>query len=339
MHLLESPDREIGINGMSGFVHKATRLLWRQPWLPPRYQRSLYKMLCERGEVLDVPFRTDFFGLRYEGNLNNNIEFNLYYFGAFEKALLFFLRDTLARIKHGKRGGAASGFCDIGANIGQHSLFMSQIADRVDAFEPFPAVNARLEHHITLNRIGNIVLHKVGLSDASEQLPFFAPSGRNQGIGSFDESTTGKGNVYEDNYALIRGDDYFRRHRLPACDLIKIDVEGFEKKVIRGLRETLDTQRPILVCEVSYGKALSFSTRQELLEALPADYRLLTFDTRKPDGSKARRRGATARKTGAYRIVPFDKWQKTGQDDIIACPEEKTALIPLENPMREQTGR
>ena len=40
--------------------------------------------------------------------------------------------------------------------------------------------------------------------------------------------------------------------------LFKIDVEGFEKKVIKGLRATLKKERPILVCEITYGQRLSF---------------------------------------------------------------------------------
>ena len=69
----------------------------------------------------------------------------------------------------------------------------------------------------------------------------------------------------------------------------------------------------------------------ELLEHLPEDYQLFTFDRRKEDGSKARRRNARNRQSGYYRIIPFSRWRAAGQDDIIACPSEKAKLLPRSN--------
>ena len=55
------------------------------------------------------------------------------------KTLLFFMRDALTALRiQGLRGI----YCDIGANIGQHALFMSLCAERVHAFEPFPRFGA-----------------------------------------------------------------------------------------------------------------------------------------------------------------------------------------------------
>ena len=67
---------------------------------------------------------------------------------------------------------------------------------------------------------------------------------------------------------------------------------------------------------------------EEFLAALPPDYELHRFNTRKADGSKARRRGAKARRSGAYALIPFSTWRDSGQDDIVACPLEKSQLLP-----------
>ena len=174
----------------------------------------------------------------------------------------------------------------------------------------------------------NIELHPLGLSDKSEQLDFFAPTGRNQGIGSFDASTVSKGNTRLGKLELVRGDDYLQSRQLQQPDLMKIDVEGFEKNVLRGLENTLKQARPIMVVEISYGGALSISSLEELLALLPGEYRLFTFDTRKADGSKARRSGARAKHSGAYRLVPLDRWRTSGQDDVVACPLEKLDYLP-----------
>ncbi len=310
-------------------MHQLYRALWRTP-LPVRRKKFVYKKLCAYGEAMDVPFSTNFFGLRYQGNLNNSIEFNIFFYGAFEKHLLFFLRDATRRLQE-REEAVGSCFCDVGANIGQHALFMSRRVERVYAFEPFLGVSDSLRRHIDLNAISNIELIELGLSDVSESLPYFAPTGHNQGIGSFDSESQDKGNRGIGQLEVQRGDEFFAAIALPDTVVFKIDVEGFEKKVIRGLTDTLHRHRPLLVCEISYGKPLSFDSAEELSAALPDDYRLLCFDNRKADGRKARRRGAKARISGQYRIVEFDRWFSRGQDDVIACPEELLPHIPRSN--------
>ncbi|MFK7864114.1 MAG: FkbM family methyltransferase [Pseudohongiellaceae bacterium] len=303
--------------------------VWSAPWLGLKYKKSAYKALSKNGNPPDAPFSCNFFGLDYEGNLNNNIEFSIFYYGAFEKPLLYFLRDTLKNLKQNASQPSTTCFCDIGANIGQHSLFMSQCSENVHSFEPFDGVSAKLEHQIKLNGISNIQLHKVGLSDASEELTFYAPTGSNQGIGSFDANTVSKGNEALGKLTLRKGDELFNELEIQQIDLMKIDVEGFEKRTLTGLKQTLSDHRPIIVCEVSYGAELSFQSRQEFVDTLPENYRLFVFDIRKSDGSKARRRGAKQKRSGEYRLIRHEDWQEKGQDDLIACPEEKLALLPM----------
>ena len=303
--------------------HSICKFLWYQPWFNPKYGRPIYKKICQHSEAPNHPFVTDFFGLQYEGNLQNTIDFSVFYYGAFEKPLLFFLQDCLNAIHQ-----SPTVFCDIGANIGQHSLFMSRIADQVHAFEPFEQVRQKLEHHIQLNKIRNLSVHNVGLSDLDTSLPFYAPTGRNQGIGSFDASTTEKGNRNIGNLALVEGDSYFQKQAITDVDLLKIDVEGFEKAVLHGLQETLKNDRPVVVCELTYGKELSIRSMKELTALFPEDYEFFTFDVRKADGSKARRREAQARKSGDYHLVPFRFDLSSGQDNIVACPLENLDRLP-----------
>jgi len=303
-------------------------LIWSMDWLGLKYKKSAYKALAKADRAPDAPFRADFFGLKYEGNLKNNIEFSIYFYGAFEKPLLFFLRDALASLANASANRSPSCFCDIGANIGQHSLYMSQFAAAVHAFEPFDEVSKKLEHQVSLNAIENIALHKVGLSDISEKLTFYAPTGSNQGIGSFDANTVSKGNEALGELSLKNGDELFTELAIEQVDLMKIDVEGFEKRTLKGLRQTLTQQRPIIVCELSYGAELSFDSREEFIATMPEDYEFFVFDIRKPDGSKARRRGAKAKRSGYYRLIPHRGWRDKGQDDIVACPKEKVELLP-----------
>ena len=302
------------------------RFLWDHNWIPQRYSRNLYKRLAKLGESPDAPFVRDFFGLQYHGNLNCNIDFNIYYYGAFEKPLLFFLRDTMTQLSP-----AAPHFVDIGANVGQHTLFMAAHGNRVHSFEPFEPVRAQLERQIAVNELNCVTVHPLGLSNENTRMPFFAPTGNNVGIGSFDAGTTSKGNVSIGELELIRGDDYFPSAGIKHIDLMKIDVEGFEKLALEGLQKTLQSTRPVIVCELTYGQSLSFQNLEDLRNHLPENYQLFTFDKRKADGSKDRRRDAQSRYSGAYKIVPLTALQNRGQDDVIACPDEKCALLPLQN--------
>ena len=231
-----------------------------------RLKKSAYRVIGRYEQQPDASFTTDFFGLTYEGNLRDGIEFALYFYGAFEKPLLFFMRDALTALRtQGLRGI----YWDIGANIGQHSLFMSLCADQVHAFEPYPPVRSRLEHHISLNKITNIAVHATALGDSNGEFEFFAPTGSNRGIGSFLVSTTEKGNVSIGKLKVTKGDDYFAKNNIEFIQLIKIDVEGLEKAVLSGLKNTLTNFRPFIVCEVTYGGRQSFLNLEEFTSTLP----------------------------------------------------------------------
>ncbi len=303
------------------------KFLWEKQWLSPRNGRLLYKNLVKTGNPPSFPFTTDFFGLEYRGDLSNSIDYHIYYYGAFEKPLLFFLRDVMkATVDDGK-----GVFLDIGANVGQHALFMSSYAHQVHAFEPYEQVRSRFELHVERNQLENVTIHPLGLSNKNDRIPFFAPAGNNLGIGSFDSDSTDRGNEYLGELEVMVGDDYLLRHGIDRVDLVKIDVEGFEKLVIQGLKHTLEQYQPVLVMEISYGSVSSFEDENDLRGALPAGYQLFNFDKRKPDGSKDRRNESKARRTGGYALVPF-RFGSTGQqDDIIACPQQTLAKLPRLN--------
>ena len=304
------------------------RFLWRQAWIGLRFKKSIHRYLKEQGEAPDAPFKIDFYGLQYEGNLSNGIEFAIFYYGAFEKPLLYFLRDVARKLKMAAEKPIT--FCDIGSNIGQHALFMSRYADKVHAFEPFRPVRQKLEKHVALNGLSNIQVHEVGLGTANEMLEFFAPTGSNQGIGSFSQDSLERGTEAIGQLQVVQGDAYFAEHGIAEAQLIKIDVEGFERPVLAGLRSFLASNRPVLVCEITYGESHSFHSVQELLDALPADYRLYQFDKRDPDGRVNKRRGSRAKRSGHYQLSEFDHWWGDGQDDVVAIPAEKLPLIPMQ---------
>ena len=299
--------------------------LWTTAGNNQTWRKFLYRQLRRNGKTPDYAFSKDFYGLKYKGNLNNNIDANVFFYGAFEKPLLFFLRDTLnALITETPKAI----FMDIGANVGHHSIFLSKFASQVLAFEPYPKVNMQFKQQIAHNNISNIQIFETGLSDRRETLNYYAPTGNNEGIGSFDESSIGKGNTSYGKLELQEGDQVIESDSWKNIKLIKIDVEGFEKKVIKGLTRTIEEERPVIVCEITYGQQLSFVSIEELKSYLPKNYEILTFNTRKLDGSKDKRKGSLAKRSGFYELISLTQWRSSGQDDIVMIPNEKSTIIP-----------
>ena len=299
--------------------------LWKTAGNNQTWRKFLYRQLRRNGKTPDYAFSKDFYGLKYKGNLNNNIDANVFFYGAFEKPLLFFLRDTLnALITETPK----TIFMDIGANVGHHSIFLSKFASQVLAFEPYPKVNMQFKQQIAHNNISNIQIFETGLSDRRETLNYYAPTGNNEGIGSFDESSIGKGNTSYGKLELQEGDQVIESDSWKNIKLIKIDVEGFEKKVIKGLSRTIEEERPVIVCEITYGQQLSFGSIEELSSYLPQNYEILTFNTRKLDGSKDKRKGSLAKRSGFYELISLKQWRSSGQDDIVMIPNEKSTIIP-----------
>lgn len=299
--------------------------LWTTAGNNQTWRKFLYRQLRRNGKTPDYAFSKDFYGLKYKGNLNNNIDANVFFYGAFEKPLLFFLRDTLNALKTETPKAI---FMDIGANVGHHSIFLSKFASQVLAFEPYPKVNMQFKQQIAHNNISNIQIFETGLSDRRETLNYYAPTGNNEGIGSFDESSIGKGNTSYGKLELQEGDQVIESDSWKNIKLIKIDVEGFEKKVIKGLSRTIEEERPVIVCEITYGQQLSFVSIEELSSYLPQNYEILTFNTRKLDGSKDKRKGSLAKRSGFYELISLKQWRRSGQDDIVMIPNEKSTIIP-----------
>jgi FkbM family methyltransferase len=233
------------------------------------------------------PFEVDFFGLKYPGSLDSLLDWTVYFFGAYEKENLFFLRDLLV-----KRSDPV--FLDVGANVGIFSLFLSKFAAQVHSFEPWQTVRNALNKKIEMNGITNIAVHPVALGEKNEKLPFYAPRGSNMGTGSFSRCHATDRNRSLGQLDVANGDDYLGSHGISRIDLIKIDVEGWEKHVLLGLRNTLNEIAPIVFLEMSETTLKTFRNLSEFWKCVPSSYqasyvkcgrtgvRYMPFDCRQP---------------------------------------------------------
>ena len=154
----------------------------------------------------------------------------------------FFEEEDLGLIgQHFPKGGT---FVDIGSNVGNHSLYagIALGAARIIPFEPNPLAYRLLTLNVLLNGLEDIVVFDhigLGVSDTDEG--GFGMEERHKNLGAA-RMLAGEGDI-----RTVRGDDALTDE---SPDFIKIDVEGMEMGVLRGLEDTLARCRPPILIEV-----------------------------------------------------------------------------------------
>jgi len=237
-------------------------LKWLRFGVKNRLARFVHNPDIAKGE-----FEFEFYGLRYVGDFGNFFDWSAYYFGAYAENELCFFADVL-------KDKPDSVVLDIGGNIGHHSLYLSTISGVVHALEPYEKVLASFRKKVAINRINNLHIHPYGMGDSDEILTFNTPGDCNAGTGSF----VGNDNTGEKIDLQVRNaDKVVSEINLDRIDLIKIDVEGFELNVLRGLKETLNKFKPVLFFEWSLNERDSCS---DLADVLPAGYDVYRFSYR-----------------------------------------------------------
>lgn len=166
---------------------------------------------------------------------------------------LFYEEDVLKTIAgHFPKGGT---FCDIGANVGNHSLYMLLLAGaaRVVPVEPNPDAIALFCANMLLNQLGDMVDFTTlgyGLGAAnSDDMAIHAPKG-NLGWARLRQAEAGENTISVRTGDTLLGD----RH----VDFIKMDVEGMEIGALQGLQATIARDHPVLFVEVDHANADAF---------------------------------------------------------------------------------
>lgn len=127
-------------------------------------------------------------------------------------------------------------FIDIGANVGLMSLIGSYKAKCVYAIEPSPDMIYYIYKNIRLNERNNIFPIQVAISDCVEGV--YLDAGRDSGIASISQKGSGVPvtSVPLDPFLLgLRG-----LHPEICRIFCKIDVEGLELNVLKGLKESIN---------------------------------------------------------------------------------------------------
>lgn len=172
---------------------------------------------------------------------------------------------------------AGAAVADVGANVGgwiPHWLELG--ARQVYAFEPVPVVFARL--HDTYKDDRRVDCMKLAVSDRREMIRdcrvLNAHTLAPLGTGGLDLALEDQGSFDMQAVTL----DSLSVH-WPRLDLVKLDVDGYEPRALRGMRDTLRRFRPPIMLELSYLPTKLGESCEGMVTSLYSQgYRIATMD-------------------------------------------------------------
>ena len=169
-------------------------------------------------------------------------------------------------------------FIDVGANVGLWSVHLGPRASKVVAVEANPVTVPELRENIALNGLGNVIeVLEVAAWDSDGELSLLNPSATQDPMAGTMRTVPP-----EEGLELVpcrRLDEVLDVDRI---DLVKIDTEGADLHVLRGMTEHIARYRPVLFIEMHCRPPCDYY-RQEDLTALVASfgytYREVTWAT------------------------------------------------------------
>lgn len=150
-------------------------------------------------------------------------------------------------------------FFDLGSNFGYYSVVIgSHLGKRceIHAFEPYPATLLRLRYHVAVNGLQDVVhIHDVAIANRVGTAGLATKEGNSGGthVVAQEQAST--------IVQVTTLDAFCDQQRIARIDAIKIDVEGFEERVLLGGWETLKRLQPALLMELEPPRLCEISNR------------------------------------------------------------------------------
>lgn len=204
-------------------------------------------------------------GLLWNLNLSEGIDLAIYLFGIYERATARVIRTQLFP-------GAI--VLDIGANIGAIGMPMAKQVGpkgRVYEIEATQWAFQKLTHNKSLNPELNeslVPIHAVLVASEAGDKPSEIHSSWNLFASTVHPIHGGTLNSTEGAQTLPL-DSLVDRLKIARVDFVKMDVDGFEVKVLRGAKKTFQRFKPNMILELSsYALEEQGNTLEELIELL-----------------------------------------------------------------------
>jgi FkbM family methyltransferase len=149
--------------------------------------------------------------------------------------------------------GSGDLFVDIGANTGLYTLVAGhRVGDGgcVYAFEPCPTTHQRLLANVQLNGLTNVSCYQLALSDREGMAEMNVSTNGFDAQNSLSQPTV-EGTFVAETVSCTTWDSFVEEHNLAGrVTMIKIDVEGWESRVLHGAQKVLSrADAPVLQVE------------------------------------------------------------------------------------------
>ena len=179
----------------------------------------------------------------------NVIGRSIYLTGVYEPEATHFIS---SRIKLGMT------VLDIGADIGYYTLLFAKHVGskgRVYAFEPIPKAKCYLDKNISMNGLDNVRTFGFALFDKSDMVCLEEPLTKSQINPS--KRRLSRNDIQVETKVF---DEWKLKEGVDNVDLVKLDVEGAELNVLRGMKNTLERQNPRILIELHPNQLKSFGS-------------------------------------------------------------------------------
>jgi len=191
------------------------------------------------------------FGVSIEGSTTDLIQRAIYYFGIWEPNLSSYLIRTLA---------PGDTFVDVGANIGYYTLLSSKIvgnSGQVVAIEPSPTIYNMLAVNLSRNSVRNVTVHQAAVLDRETEIQIFL--GNEHNIGATSIQPTKHAHELEATVRASPLHQFLTEEQKKSVRFIKIDAEGAEPEVLRGMKPILENHPRCLeiMVEITISESMS----------------------------------------------------------------------------------
>jgi len=157
--------------------------------------------------------------------------------------------ELLPRIINKKKGI----FLDVGVNLGQTIVKLEALDPEIAyiGFEPNPVCYNYSRKLVQKNNLTNKIIYPLGLSDKTDVVKLFGNNEIASGATIIPDFRTGaEFHKVVQIVPVMRGDEVLDGSVQKAVGLIKVDVEGAELEVLKGLEKVLLFSKPNLVVEI-----------------------------------------------------------------------------------------
>jgi FkbM family methyltransferase len=202
-------------------------------------------------------------GLWMKVNARDLIQQTVLLEGVWDPSLTGFIESSL---------GPGDVFIDVGAHVGYFTLLASRQvgpAGAVLSIEPNPLALSQLEQNVARSHLPNVLVEHTACGDSTDRVRLHLHTESNSSMASLSSANATGGLAVEVPCTTL--DQLIRRRGLTRVDLVKIDVEGAELAVLRGMSTIMRELRPVIVLELEPHLLQGFATTRDAIVRFLAD--------------------------------------------------------------------